>query len=87
MLDLTEKISRGHIVFINSPPENCNLSLLQEGGRGSVNNFLCPHSSCPIQAFFEGFPKNHNMPLKDPENATKYEKKRKKNIRSIKKKR
>ena len=31
VLDLTEKISKGHGMFINSPLENCNLSLLQEG--------------------------------------------------------
>ena len=36
------------LVFINSPLEKCILSLLLEGGRGSVNNCLCPHSSCPI---------------------------------------
>ena len=38
------------LVFINSPLEKCILSLLLEGGRGSVNNCLCPHSSCPIKA-------------------------------------
>ena len=32
VLDLTEKISKGHRVFINSPLEKCNLSLLLEGG-------------------------------------------------------
>ena len=37
-------------MFINSPLEKFNLSLLPEGGRGSVNNFLCPYSSCPIYA-------------------------------------
>ena len=40
VLDLTEKISKGHIVFINSPPENYNLSLLQEGGEGVSEQFL-----------------------------------------------
>ena len=34
VLDFTEKISKGILVFINSPPENCNLSLLQEQGGG-----------------------------------------------------
>ena len=38
----------GYRVFINSPLEKFNLSLLPEGGRESVNNFLCPYSSCPI---------------------------------------
>ena len=41
---------KGHRVFIKSPLEKCNLSLLPEGGRGSVNNLLCPYFSCPIQA-------------------------------------
>ena len=41
---------KGHRVFINSPLEKFNLSLLPEGGRGSVNNFLCLYSSCPIYA-------------------------------------
>ena len=45
---LPDRISKGQRVFINSPLKKCILSLLLEGGRGSVNICLCHHSSCFI---------------------------------------
>ena len=42
-------------VFINSPPEKSNLSLLLEGGRG-INQHM-ENSICFLQILFESFPK------------------------------
>ena len=54
VIDLTVKISKGHWVFINSLLENFLFVPIASGGRGSMNNFLCPYSSCPFQAMGGG---------------------------------
>ena len=58
---MTEKISKGHIMFINSPPENCNLSLLQEGGGGQWTISYVPILLVPFRLGGRGV--NENGPM------------------------